>query len=546
MTDHYDVIVIGSGAGGGTLTHALAPTGTRVLLLERGDFFPREIENWDSRSVWLDKRYANAGTWRNLADGSTFTPKQHYYVGGNTKVYGAILFRFRERDFGEIRHVDGVSPAWPIDYADLEPWYTRAERLYQVHGERGTDPTEPPADVPYPYPAISHEPRIAQLDADLRAAGLQPFPLPNGILIDESAPWQSACIRCATCDGYACITNGKADAAVVAVEPSLRYPNVTLLTRVLVTRLETDPTGRSVERVVVERDGTVEEYSADVVVLAAGAINSAALLLRSANDRHPDGLGNGSGVVGRHLMLHNNSSLIAFSRLPNPTKFQKTLGINDFYFGDPDSDWPYPLGAMQMLGKSDAVLIGFDVPDAEDPAEVARHALDFWLTTEDLPLPGNRVTVDREGRIGLRYTPTNLEAHRRLRARFESLLSAMQCRDDVYENLSYVGGRLGVSGVAHQNGTVRFGTDPATSALDLDCRMHEVDNLYVADSSFFVSSTAVNPTLTIVANSLRVAERVAGRLGTTTLSEGTASARVPSQPGHLPLVGIPSARPVSP
>ncbi|HSK25959.1 MAG TPA: GMC family oxidoreductase [Jiangellales bacterium] len=546
MTDHYDVIVIGSGAGGGTLTHALAPTGTRVLLLERGDFFPREIENWDSRSVWLDKRYANAGTWRNLADGSTFTPKQHYYVGGNTKVYGAILFRFRERDFGEIRHVDGVSPAWPIDYADLEPWYTRAERLYQVHGERGTDPTEPPADVPYPYPAISHEPRIAQLDADLRAAGLQPFPLPNGILIDESAPWQSACIRCATCDGYACITNGKADAAVVAVEPSLRYPNVTLLTRALVTRLETDPTGRSVERVVVERDGTVEEYSADVVVLAAGAINSAALLLRSANDRHPDGLGNGSGVVGRHLMLHNNSSLIAFSRLPNPTKFQKTLGINDFYFGDPDSDWPYPLGAMQMLGKSDAVLIGFDVPDAEDPAEVARHALDFWLTTEDLPLPGNRVTVDREGRIGLRYTPTNLEAHRRLRARFESLLSAMQCRDDVYENLSYVGGRLGVSGVAHQNGTVRFGTDPATSALDLDCRMHEVDNLYVADSSFFVSSTAVNPTLTIVANSLRVAERVAGRLGTTTLSEGTASARVPSQPGHLPLVGIPSARPVSP
>jgi choline dehydrogenase-like flavoprotein len=217
-------------------------------------------------------------------------------------------------------------------------------------------------------------------------------------------------------------------------------------------------------------------------------------------------------------MLHNNSSLIAFSKTPNPTKFQKTLGVNDFYFGDPDSDWPYPLGAMQMLGKSEKVLIGFDVPDAADPAELARHSIDFWLTTEDLPLPSNRVVVDRDGGIGLSYTPTNLEAHQRLREKFEGLLSAMQCRDDVYENRSYVGGRLGVSGVAHQNGTVRFGTDPATSALDLDCKLHELDNTYVADSSFFVSSTAVNPTLTIIANALRVAEVIAGRLGTTTLS----------------------------
>ncbi|HEU4911373.1 MAG TPA: GMC family oxidoreductase [Actinomycetes bacterium] len=517
-TDHYDVIVIGSGAGGGTVTRALAPTGKRVLLLERGDWMPREPENWDSKAVWIDKRYANSGKWTDAATGKQFTPKQHYYVGGNTKVYGAILFRFRERDFGEIRHVDGISPAWPISYTDLAPWYDRAERLYQVHGQRGTDPTEPPASTPYPYPAISHEPRIQQLNDDLRAAGLNPFPLPNGILLDESAPWKSACIRCATCDGYACPTNGKADAAVIAVEPALRHPNVTLLTNAVVTRLGTDPSGRTVTDVVVERHGEQERYSADVVVVAGGAINSAALLLRSASDAHPDGLGNGSGQVGRHLMLHNNSSLIAFSKMPNPTKFQKTLGINDFYFGDESSDWPYPLGAMQMLGKSDATLIGFDVKDAADPAEVARHALDFWLTTEDLPLPDNRVTVDRDGAISLRYTPTNLEAHQRLRAKFESLLSAMQCRDDVYENLSYVGGRLGISGVAHQNGTVRFGTDPATSALDLDCKLHELDNVYVADSSFFVSSTAVNPTLTIIANALRVAETIASRLGASTLA----------------------------
>jgi choline dehydrogenase-like flavoprotein len=301
---------------------------------------------------------------------------------------------------------------------------------------------------------------------------------------------------------------------VVCVEPALRYPNVTLRTRTRVTRLETDGTGRTVTRVVADRDGQAEEYSADLVVVSAGAINSAALLLASASDRHPGGLGNSSGMVGRHLMMHNNSSLIAFSKIPNPTKFQKTLGVNDFYSGD--GDWPYPLGAMQMLGKSDAVLIGFDAPDAQDPADLARHAMDFWLTTEDLPLPENQVTLGRDGRIRLRYTPTNAEAHQRLIGKFKSLLSAMQCREDVLPGYSYLGGRLGISAVAHQNGTVRFGTDPATSALDLNCKMHELDNLYVVDSSFFCSSTAVNPTLTIIANALRVADHIAGRLGTAT------------------------------
>src|SRR5690349_3401071 len=444
MTDHYDVIVIGSGAGGGTLTHALALTGKRILLLERGDFLPREPQNWDSTSVWVDLRYRNPGKWTDSDTGMEFTPKQHYYVGGNTKFYGAILFRFRERDFGRIQHVDGVSPAWPVDYADFEPWYTRAEHLYHVHGQHGIDPDDPPTASTYRYPPLSHEPRIAQLETDLAKAGLHPFPLPVGLIYDESAPPFSPCIRCATCDGYPCLVNGKADAHVVCVEPALRYPNVTLRTRTRVVRLETDGTGRTVTRVVADRGGQAEEYSADLVVVSAGAINSAALLLASASDRHPGGLGNSSGVVGRHLMLHNNSSLIAFSRTPNPTKFQKTLGINDFYFGD--GDWPYPLGAMQMLGKSDAVLVGFDVPDAADPADLARHSIDFWLTTEDLPLADNRVTLDESGEIRLHYTPTNLAAHQRLRAKFMDLLDAMHCEPDVYENHHYAGGRLGIGG----------------------------------------------------------------------------------------------------
>lgn len=301
---------------------------------------------------------------------------------------------------------------------------------------------------------------------------------------------------------------------MVCVEPALRYPNVELRTHTRVTRLETDASGHSVSRVVVEHGGAVEKYSADVVVLSAGAINSAALLLGSANDRHPDGLANGSGQVGRNLMLHNNSSLIAISKEPNPPLFQKTLGINDYYF---DGDgWDYPLGAMQMLGRSDPVTMGFDVPDAEDPADLAAHSLDFWLTTEDLPLAGNRVTLGPDGQINLFYAPTNLEAHRRLRERFVALLDVMGCEQQVYERNTYVGGRLGISRVAHQNGTCRFGDDPAISVLDLDCKAHDLDNLYVADASFFVSSTAVNPTLTIIANALRVADRIADRLGATT------------------------------
>jgi len=514
MSEHYDVIVIGSGAGGGTLTWALAPTGKRILLLERGGWLPREKENWSSVAVWGDKRYRNSGSWAD-GDGKEFLPKQHYYVGGNTKFYGAILFRMRERDFGEVHHVDGIAPAWPLSYADWDPWYTKAEQLYSVHGQRGLDPTEPPTGAAYPWPAISHEPRIDQLAADLTRAGLHPFPLPNGILIDEERPERSACIRCSTCDGFPCLVRAKADAAVVCVEPALQHPNVTLRTNSRVVEIETTSSGRAVSRVVVEHtvDGSVvrEVYTADAVVLSAGAINSAALLLASASDRHPRGLGNSSGMVGRNLMLHNNSSLIAISKVPNPTLFQKTLGINDFYYGD--GEWDFPLGAMQMLGRSDAFTISFDVPDADDPADLAAHSLDFWLTTEDLPRPENRVALDDNGRIRLHYTPTNLEAHARLNAKFRSLLDAMQCTGEVMDRQTYVGGRLGISGVAHQNGTVRFGTDPATSALDVNCRLHDLDNLYVVDSSFFVSASAVNPTLTIIANALRVADHLADRLG---------------------------------
>jgi choline dehydrogenase-like flavoprotein len=508
---HYDVMIIGSGAGGGTLAYRLAPSGKSVLIIERGDYLPREKENWDPAEVFIRGRYDNAEEWLDK-DGKEFQPGQHYFVGGNTKVYGAVLFRMRREDFGELQHHGGVSPAWPISYDALEPYYLEAENLYQVHGERGADPTEPSASGPYPFPAISDEPRIARLAEDLRRTGHSPFPLPMGVMLNETTRALSACIRCDTCDGFPCLVNAKADAQVICVDPALQHQNVTLLTGATVTRLETDPSGRSVSEVVVDRNGTEERYSADVVVLAAGAINSAALLLRSANDRNPNGLANSSDQVGRNYMAHNNSAVIAVSRERNPTTFQKTLGINDFYFAS--RDWEYPMGHLQMLGKSSAEMLRNDAPRLVPSMalkEVADRSLDFWLTSEDLPDPDNRVTVERDGQIRLSYTTNNLEGHKRLTAKLKSMLNEIGSDTFLIPSAVYMGKRIPLAGVAHQNGTLRFGSDPKTSVLDTNCKAHDLDNLYCVDAGFFASSSAVNPTLTIVANTLRVGDVLLSR-----------------------------------
>ncbi len=509
MGNHYDVIVIGTGAGGGTLAYALAPTGKRILLLERGDYLPREKDNWNSDAVFGTLKYRNAGKWRDK-DGNEFTPGQHYYVGGNTKFYGAILARLRAEDFGELKHHDGVSLAWPLSYTDFEPYYARAEQLYQVHGQAGVDPTEPHYSRDYTHPPVSHEHRIQKLSDDLERIGLHPYPLPVGVMLNEAIRSMSACIRCETCDGFPCLVNAKSDAQVIAVDPALQHANVDLIRNARVTRLEHGADPRTVTAVHVERNGEPETYSADVVVVSCGAINSAALLLQSRSDAHPTGLGNSSDAVGRHLMRHNNSSLIGFSHEPNPTLFQKTLGVNDFYFGA--DDWQYPLGHMQMLGKSDAATVARLMPESEDPVDLARHTVDFWFQTEDLAVPENRVTLDDDGTIRLTYTETNAESHDRLIAKFKLLLNSVGCREEMVPFPEYAGGKKAISGVSHQCGTVRFGHDPTDSALDVNCKMHDLDNVYVVDSSFFPSSGAVNPTLTIIANSLRVADHLAERL----------------------------------
>ncbi len=512
----YDVIIIGTGAGGGTLAHTLASAGLRLLLLERGDFLPRETENWDPSEVFVKNRYISTETWRDGA-GKTFAPQVHYFVGGATKVYGASLYRLRPQDFGEIHHVDGISPAWPLDYGDFEPYYTKAEWLYQVHGNHGEDPTEGFVSKPYPWPAVSHEPRIEQLATDLRAAGYHPFHAPCGILLDEADRPRSNCIRCLWCDGYPCLVHAKSDADVLAVRPILGLPNVTLLVRAEVVKLETDGSGASVTKVIVNRDGAREEYSAPIVVVCAGAANSARLLLASANDKHPHGLANGSDQVGRNYMFHNCAAVMAVSLEPNPTTYQKTLGLNDFYFGE--SGYDYPMGNVQMVGKSLPPMYRGERPHETALApeftleELSKHSVDFWLTTEDLPLPGNRITLGTDGMTQLSYTQTNRSEFARLFARLESVLGQIGMRaHSMLRRDYYFQQDVPIAGVAHQVGTCRFGTDPATSVLDLNCKTHELDNLYVVDTSFFPSIGAVNPGLTAMANAIRVGEHLIARI----------------------------------
>jgi choline dehydrogenase-like flavoprotein len=512
----YDVIIVGTGAGGGTLARHLAPSGKRILLLERGDWLPREPQNWDTAEVFVDNRYVSPDTWYD-GGGKAFQPQIHYFVGGATKLYGAALYRLRKEDFGELRHHDGISPAWPISYDEIEPYYTLAEQLYEVHGARGEDPTEPHASAPYPFPAVSHEPRIQQLADQFEAAGYHPFHAPCGVRLDEANRPYSLCVRCSSCDGFPCLVHAKSDAEVLGVRPALEHANVTLLTNARAVKLETDDAGTTVTGVVVERDGETEHHTGSIVVLACGAANTAKLLLLSANDKHPNGLANGSDQVGRNYMFHASQAVLALSREENPTVFQKTLGLNDFYFGA--DDFEFPLGNIQMVGKSQPEMFRGERPTETKLApewsleRVAKHAIDFWLSTEDLPRPDNRVTVDADGNVHLVYTPTNAEPKQRLYAKLKSILGKLDMDPDhLIHRFAYMKNEIPVAGVAHQAGTCRFGADPATSVFDSDCKAHELDNLYAVDTSIFPSIGAVNPALTAMANSLRVGDHLLGRL----------------------------------
>jgi choline dehydrogenase-like flavoprotein len=585
MSTIYDAIIIGTGAGGGTLALHLAQAGKNILILERGSFMPQEKLNWDTSAVFLDNRYHTKEVWQDK-DGKPLHPQQAYFVGGQTKVYGAAMFRMRAEDFGVIQHKGGISPAWPISYSDLEPYYTRAEELFHVHGDLGEaptvaggygssfDPTEPYHSKKYPYAAFSNEPRMQSIEQDVRSLGIHTFPIPLGLKLNEADPVASKCIRCDTCDGYPCLVHAKSDADINCIRQIMHLPNVTLMTNSRAIRLLTNSTGTAVTAVEVihsrlrkvagsastsgdvsleaTANGNIATYRAGFFAVCAGAINSAVLLLASANDKHPTGLANRSDQVGRNFMYHQADALLALSTQRNEDSYTKTWGTNDFYFKDSDPAYPFPLGQVQPVGSFHFEMMKGDAPPLTPGfvlEEMKHHAVPWWLTTEDLPDPENRVTLHNTTplwsesqqpgiggahpsgdtghtnefefvtdaapmRIQLNYTPNNVESFDRLKDRWVDILKRAGHASTSLPLHAYFKKRIPLEGVGHQNGTCRMGSDPETSVLDANCKAHDLDNLYVVDASCFVSASAVNPSLTIIANSIRVADHLIGeRLG---------------------------------
>ena len=500
-TAQFDAVIIGTGAGGGTMARALGGSRRRVLVVERGDFVPGEEQNWSPEAVWKQLRYRSTETWLDGL-GRPFVPYTHYNVGGNTKFWGSVLYRLRREDFGELAHRDGVSPAWPIDYETLAPYYDRAERWYQVHGAIGDDPTEPPRG-PYAYEAIPHAPGMAAIVEQLRALGLHPSPLPLG-LINPRAP--GGCQLCATCNSFPCRLDAKSDADICGLRDALTHPTVTLWTGARAERLVTGRDGTRVEAVEIDRRGEPVRVEAPLFVVSCGAVNSAALLLRSASVPHPRGLANSSGLVGRRYMAHLATMMQGFHPWRrNQTVFQKTVAVNDFYLPGPGR--PYPLGQIQSQGRTHGVMAKV-VGDTLVPG-IPLWAYDWWVgrgvdwlaMSEDLPDPDNRVTIEGDGRIRLAYRPNNVAAHRQLVGEATRMLKRL----GFWKVMTHSHQSRNTT---HQCGTVVFGRDPATSVLDPFCRAHDVANLFVVDASFFPSSAAVNPGLTIAAQALRVADHI--------------------------------------
>jgi choline dehydrogenase-like flavoprotein len=486
-----DIAIIGAGVGGASLAWALRESGARILVIEKGDFLPRERENWSPRAVHREGRYRNSDPWLD-ADGAEFHPGTYHYVGGCSKLYGATMPRFREFDFGEVELEDGISPAWPVSYEELEPYYARAEVLYWVHGGSG-DPTEPWRSTPFPYPPVPHDPAIARVAERLSGQGLRPYTLPQAL------DWRPGgkCVLCATCDSYSCLLSAKGDADICAMRPALEHETVKLMTNADVRRIVTNVSGNAVESLEVIRGGSLTNVRASRYVLAAGAVNSAALLLRS----RPDGVANRSGQVGRNYMGHPTTFMIA-SRPGRDLEigFEKTVGVNDWYAAGPGN--AYPLGNIQSLGK----LYGDTIKAARPWAPtgllsaICRRSVDFLAQSEDLPLERNRVEVEPNGRIRLRWNPTGLRSHAELVGRFRRVLRRA--------GFPFVFTQSpGVVATSHQCGTARMGEEAASSVVDPTGRCHGVENLWIADSSVFPASAAVNPALTIAALALRTAER---------------------------------------
>ncbi len=496
---HYDVIIVGTGAGGGTLAQKLAATGKRILILERGTSMALEDQNRADVDLFKKDRYHAPEQWYDKS-GEPFSPQTNYAVGGNTKIYGASLMRMRDRDFESIPYQDGIAPEWPLKYTDFEPYYTAAEQLYQVHGDYQNDPTEPNHSAGYPYPAVEHEPVMQPIVDAIAQQGLHPTPLPLSLTRRDDDP--------------------TGDAEVFGINLALKHDNVTLMTGAKVVCLHTNPSGTVIKGVQAEIEGQSTLLTSNIVVLACGAVNSAILMLMSANEKHPNGLANRSDQLGRNLMKPQMTVIVERGTTSNSGTFRRSVSVNDFYWGD--RDYTYPMGHIENSGG-----LLQDVVFAESPPllsvlaqivpgvglkQLAMRSIGWWAQTGVLPDPNNRVRL-LNGKVRYEFEPNNTEAHDRLVHRWLEVLKTME-KDSKEAKRSAVfpRGEAPVQVVGYQSGTCRMGVDPATSVLDINCRTHEIDNLYVVDSSFFPSCPSASPALTIMANALRVGDHLLARL----------------------------------
>jgi len=480
------VAIVGSGMGGSTTAYGLAKAGIDCIVIERGDYVKKEDANWSAREIFINQKYKPNEKWLDQ-NGKEFTPGLHYIVGGNTKVYGASLPRFRESDFAQIQHKEGISPAWPFTYNDLEPYYCAAEQLYKVHGTTGEDPTEPKRSKPFPYPPLAHEPYIANLLERLKKAGVKPHS--NSMGVDLAS--DGACIRCGTCDGFICKLDAKSDAQTCALNPAIKTGHVKLERNLKVTKVVTD--GRKVEYLLAERDGVEVKIYAKKYVLSLGAVNTAALLLRSGQ------VANSSGLVGKNFMMHNNAHIAAFdARKTNDVTFQKTLSFSDWYFDGGDG---YPLGSVQLIGKVQGIMMKSYVTKVPLPIldYIANRSVEFVVMNEDLPSLNNRVEITKSGRIQIFRKALNTSAHKEMMRKTKRVLRKAGFQGIFVQPFD-------ISMNSHQCGTSVAGIDPKKSVVDQYCKSHDLDNLYLIDSGFFPSSAAMNPALTIAAQALRVVD----------------------------------------
>ena len=481
------VAIVGSGMGGATTAFGLANAGVDCLVIERGDFVKKEDANWSAREIFINQKYKPNEKWLD-EKGKEFTPGVHYIVGGNTKVYGSSLPRFREQDFLAIRHKEGLSPAWPFSYQDLEPYYCQAEQLYKVHGATGEDPTEPPRSQPFPYPALAHEKYISKLAARLAKAGVKPHANAMGVDLRQDGK----CIRCGTCDGFVCKLDAKSDAQTCALEPALKTGKVKLETNLKVTQVVVK--NGKVDHLLAKRDGHEIKIIAKKYVLSLGAVNTAALLLRSGS------IANSSGLLGKNFMMHNNAHIAAFDiKSKNDVVFQKTLSFSDWYL---DGGSGYPLGAVQLIGKVQAIMMKSYATKVPLPILkfIADRSVEFVVMNEDLPTIANRVEIAQNGTIQIFRKAINTSAHKELMKKTKRVLRKAGFQAIFVQPFD-------ISMNSHQCGTSVAGHDPKLSVVDQYCKTHDLENLYLIDGGFFPSSAAMNPALTIAAQALRVVDK---------------------------------------